>query len=101
MGYLRTFTAAVALTGAIAFAPAAARAQAQSRYAARPTAGVSLPTTGLAGEHDALSVSTNPAGLWFLGGWHLALALDTSEPDQEDATSAGPGFGVFAAGALG
>lgn len=70
------------------------------RYAEEPTGGVSLPTTGIAGEPDALAVSLNPAGLHFLGGWQLALAIDVA-PDEEDATSAGPGWGVFAAGTVG
>src|SRR5262245_18977690 len=102
MRYQRTLAAAGAAAALVAIATGAAHAQAPSpRYAGEPTAGLALPTAGLAGEHDALSVSTNPAGLWFLGCWHLALALDTSEPDEEDATRPGPGFGVFAAGAVG
>ncbi len=71
------------------------------RYAEEPSAGMNLPTAGLAGEPDALSVLTNPASLSFLDGWELALALDTSEPDEDKATSPGPGFGMFAAGVLG
>jgi protease IV len=98
-------TAAVsaAVLGLMCIDPGPARAQAEEspRYREEPTAGVNLPTAGLAGEHDALSVSTNPAGLWFLGGWHLALAFDSAEPDQHEATGPGPGFGLFAAGALG
>ncbi len=100
MGYRRTLAAG--LLCSISTVASVARAQeAGVRYAEEPTAGMNLPTTGLAGEHDALSVSTNPAGLWFLDGWHLALALDTAEPDEGEATAPGPGFGMFAAGALG
>jgi protease-4 len=69
-------------------------------YAEEPTAGVNLPTTGIAGESDALAVSQNPAGLHFLGGWHLALAIDLV-PDEEEATAAGSGWGMFAAGTVG
>jgi protease-4 len=87
----------------LAAAAGVARAQPSPspRYAEEPTAGLNLPTTGLAGEHDALSVSSNPAGLQFLGGWHLALALDTAGPDDEEATGPGAGWGMFAAGTLG
>lgn len=94
----RSVAAAAGLAAAVAGAPPSV---AQSRYAEEPTAGVDLPTTGLAGEHDALSVSTNPAGLFFLGGWHAALVLDTAEPEEAEASGPGPGFGIFVAGALG
>ncbi len=72
----------------------------EPRYAEEPTAGVELPTSGIAGESDALAVSLNPAGLHFLGGWHLALAIDLV-PDEDEATTAGAGWGLFAAGTLG
>ena len=78
----------------------AAQPEPSPRYAEEPTAGVNLPTTGIAGEHDALAVSQNPAGLHFLGGWHLALAIDLV-PDEEEATGAGSGWGMFAAGTFG
>lgn len=58
-----------------------------------PTGGVRLPAIGLAGDHDATSVSLNPAGLFFLGGPELGLALDVA--DEDDARTAGPGFGLF------
>src|SRR6266545_4477939 len=96
--YQRTLTALALL---VAMPTAAAAQQASPRYEDHPTAGVDLPTTGLAGEHDALSVSANPAGLVFLGGWHVALAVDSAEPDEDKATAPGPGFGMFAAGAVG
>jgi protease-4 len=70
------------------------------RYAEEPTDGVTLPTTGISGEADALAASQNPAGLHFLGGWHLALAVDLV-PDEEEATQAGSGWGLFAASTLG
>lgn len=72
----------------------------QPRYAEEPTAGVTLPTAGITGEHDALAVSQNPAGLYFLGGWQLALAIDLV-PEEEEATQPGSGWGMFAAGTLG
>jgi protease-4 len=100
MGYRRTLAAA--LSCSIAAISSSAQAQeAGVRYAEEPSAGMDLPTAGLAGEPDALSVSTNPASLSFLDGWELALALDTAEPDDDKATSPGPGFGIFAAGVLG
>jgi hypothetical protein len=84
----------------LASADLAAQPAPEPRYAEEPTAGVNLPTTGIAGESDALAVSQNPAGLHFLGGWHLALAIDVV-PDEEEATAAGSGWGMFAAGTLG
>jgi len=99
----RRFVAA-GLLSALTLSLTAAAVSAQeptARHAARPTAGVELPTAGLAGEPDALSVSTNPASLLFLDGWQVALALDTAEPDEGEATSPGPGFGIFAAVPLG
>src|SRR5688572_22227293 len=83
------------------FLAGVAGAQPLPRYAEEPTAGLNLPTTGLSGEHDALSVSSNPAGLHFLGGWQLALAFDWSGTDEEEATGPGQGWGMFAAGTLG
>jgi protease-4 len=69
------------------------------RYAEEPTGGMLLPATPLAGEHDALATTVNPGGLPLLRGPELALALDLEDPDV--ATSAGPGFGAFVAGAFG
>jgi protease IV len=91
---------AVLLVVLLASADLAAQPAPEPRYAEEPTAGVNLPTTGIAGESDALAVSQNPAGLHFLGGWHLAMAIDLV-PDEEEATSAGSGWGLFAAGTVG
>jgi protease-4 len=76
--------------------PRAARAQA--RFADEPTVGTALPATPLAGDHDALAVSVNPAGLVYLGDWHLELALTTLGEDR--AEGPGSGFGLFAAAPL-
>jgi len=100
-GHPGAFTAAALLVLLVASAEVAAQPEpSSSRYAEEPTAGVNLPTSGIAGEADALAVSQNPAGLHFLGGWQLALALDLV-PDEEEATSAGSGWGMFAAGTFG
>lgn len=56
------------------------------------------PTSGLSGDYDGLTVANNPAGLHFLPGSELALAVDFGGSDEEDATGPGPGFGLFAAG---
>jgi protease-4 len=69
------------------------------RYAEEPTGGMFLPAQPLAGEVDALTTVVNPGGLPLLRGPELALALDLEDPDI--ATSAGPGFGVFAATSFG
>ncbi|WP_428268112.1 signal peptide peptidase SppA [Haliangium sp.] len=85
--------------------PALARAQGELRYEHELTDGVPLPAAGLAGEHDALATSTNPAGLRFLGDAEAALAIsrdtlpDPVDPDQ--AAAAGTGLGLFAALPLG
>ncbi len=103
MGYRRSLAVAASCSIATVLAissPVEAQ-EPDARYAAEPSAGMNLPTAGLAGQPDALSVSTNPASLVFLDGWELALALDTAEPDEDEATSPGPGFGMFAAGVLG
>ncbi|HWM88642.1 MAG TPA: S49 family peptidase, partial [Kofleriaceae bacterium] len=95
------FTAVLGATATLMVGASPAGAQPAQQYADEPTGGVNLPTTGLAGEYDALSVSTNPAGLWFVSGWNVALAIDSAEPDEDEATGPGPGVGLFAAGALG
>jgi protease-4 len=84
---------------AVLSAASVARAQVGIRYAEEPTGGLALPTTPLAGEHDARAVDVNPGGLALLRGTELALALDLD--DTAIATSAGQGFGVYAAGTLG
>jgi protease-4 len=63
------------------------------RYVEEPTAGMALPATPLAGEHDARAVVANPGGLALVRGSELALALDVEDPAV--ATSAGQGFGGF------
>lgn len=80
--------------------PGAAHAQGIGhRYVEEPTGGVALPTTPLAGEHDARAVVANPGGLALVRGRELALALDIEDPDV--ATSAGQGFGAFWAQSVG
>jgi protease IV len=69
------------------------------RYVEEPTAGMALPATPLAGEHDARAVAVNPGGLALVRGTELALALDVEDPDA--ATSAGQGFGGFWAQSVG
>jgi len=86
----------------IAALSASATAHAQGvdhRYVEEPTQGMALPTTPLAGEHDARAVAVNPGGLALVRGNELAVALDVENPDV--ATSAGQGFGVFGASSLG
>jgi protease-4 len=85
----------------LALYPAVALAQSDTdrRYAEEPTAGIRLPTTALAGEHDAFATVANPAGLRFVRGLHLGMAVDVEDPDR--ATSAGPGLGFFLASSFG
>jgi protease-4 len=84
---------------AVLLAAPAARAQVDVRYAEEPTGGLVLPTTPLAGEHDARTVVANPGGLALLRGGELALAYDRD--DTTYATSSGQGFGVYAAQTFG
>ncbi len=73
-----------------------ARAQGvDRRYAEEPTDGVALPTTPLAGEHDARAVTANPGGLALLRGAELTLALAIEDPGV--ASTSGQGFGLYAA----
>jgi protease IV len=86
----------------IAALAASATAHAQGierRYVEEPTAGMALPATPLAGEHDARAVVVNPGGLALVHGSELALALDIEDPAV--ATSAGQGFGGFWAQSVG
>ncbi|HEY5927232.1 MAG TPA: signal peptide peptidase SppA [Kofleriaceae bacterium] len=78
------------VAGSIAYAQSVDR-----RYAEEPTGGLALPTTPLAGEHDARAVVMNPGGLSLLRGPEIALALDLE--DETVASSAGPGFGGYLA----
>jgi protease-4 len=86
-----------ALSGALGMS-GAARAQGV-RYAEEPTGGLALPTTPLAGEHDARAVVVNPGGLALVRGTELALALELE--DRDVATAAGQGFGAFWASSVG
>ncbi len=80
---------------AVCAAPAVAHAQVQSQIAEEPTGGVYLPATPLAGDQDARATSVNPAGLQFVSGLSMALAIDAA--GEEHATGGGPGVGVFLA----
>jgi protease IV len=73
-------------------------ALAQERIVEEPTAGVSLPAVALAGDHDADSVVVNPAGVGFLDGFHMQLALTALDPERAD--TAGTGIGLFLASGL-
>lgn len=92
-----SFAAALAaiVLGAV---PAAAQAI-DRRYADEPTAGVALPITPLAGEHDSRALSVNPAGLQFLRGPEAMLVLDYQDADY--ANSNGTGGGLFLTGPIG
>src|SRR5215831_17232222 len=79
---------------------AAAHAQGvDRRYIEEPTDGMALPTTPLAGEHDARAVVVNPGGLALVRGREIAVALDIEDPDV--ATTAGQGLGAFWAQSIG
>lgn len=79
---------------------ATATADAQStRYADRPTEGLYLPATPLAGDQDARATVRNPAGLQFLDGRSLVLAIDAADPDA--AVTSGTGVGGYAATVIG
>lgn len=75
----------------LAAAPSA-WAQEERRYVDEPTAGLHLPTTPLAGEHDARTLSLNPGGLQLLDGSALALAVSLADPDEVAAAGSGVGF---------
>lgn len=97
---LSVLTVSALTGGGLAGVPAAhAQPEGGGVYAEEPTSGVYLPATPLAGDHDALSVSANPAGLSFLGGASFAYALDLER--EEDATTAGRGMGFFLGQRLG
>jgi protease IV len=69
------------------------------RYLDEPTRGVTLPTTPLAGEHDARALSVNPAGLQFLRGPEALLVVDYQ--DSAVTNTGGTGGGLFLAGPVG
>ncbi len=84
----------------LAAVPVLAHAQTATRqYAEEPTGGVDLPTTPLAGDHDARATALNPGGLQHLTGGSLTLALDLADADT--AASPGNGVGLFLAGPAG
>ena len=68
-------------------------ALAQSRFAAEPTLGLSLPAQPLAGDHQATAISVNPGGLNFLRGTHFDLVL--TELDPNHSPTGGRGFGAY------
>lgn len=88
------FAPVLLLVGSTAYAQSVDR-----RYAEAPTAGLALPTTPLAGEMDARAVVANPGGLPLLRGAELALGMDFEDDDV--ASSAGPGVGLYAGGGFG
>ena len=85
---------------ALVITTAAAHAQvADRRYLDEPTAGLELPATPLAGEHDARAVVANPGGLQLQGGAGLTLAITGLDPDA--TANAGTGLGLFGATRVG
>lgn len=89
----RVLLFALILSGGVAHAQAVDR-----RYAEEPTEGLALPAQSIAGEFDSRSTVLNPAGMAFMNGPELSLALDLE--DSSVATSGGPGFGIYAASDL-
>jgi protease-4 len=87
------------LVAIVLVAPRAAFAQVDVRYAEEPTGGLVLPTTPLAGEHDARAVTYNPGGLALLRGAELELAY--VRDDTSYATSGGQGYGIYFAQTFG
>jgi len=79
--------------------PAFAQSTIERRIADEPTAGLTLPATPLAGEHDARAVTVNPAGLRFLGGPILMVAADVVDPGA--ATRNGAGVAAYLGAGLG
>ncbi|HEY6033178.1 MAG TPA: hypothetical protein VIV58_02935, partial [Kofleriaceae bacterium] len=68
------------------------------RYAEEPTDGLALPGSPISGDVDARTVTLNSAGLAYLEGPALAIALDLENADV--GTSSGPGFGIYAGDSL-
>ncbi|HET9626641.1 MAG TPA: signal peptide peptidase SppA [Kofleriaceae bacterium] len=96
MDVSRLALAAMAMASVIGAPGAHAQA---TRRVEPPTGGLELPTTPLAGEHDARAVVANPGGLALVRGSELTLALDLEQ--QDVAAAAGQGFGAYAATTLG
>lgn len=100
MARLPIVATALGLTLGFALAAAPARAQvADRRYLDDPTAGLELPATPLAGEHDPRAVVANPGGLQLLDGAGLVFAATGLDPDA--TASSGTGLGVYGATRLG
>ena len=77
----------------------AARAQVvDRRFAEEPTDGLALPATPIAGEFDSRSATLNSAGLAYMNGPELAVAMELE--DDQYATSGGTGLGIYAASDL-
>jgi protease-4 len=72
---------------------AAATAHAQT-FAEDPTGGVALPIEPLAGDVDATTTTVNPAGLPFLGDWHVAAVYTGLGDERIEGT--GTGWGLWA-----
>lgn len=89
------FAIRVACVIPLAIAASASAQAVDRRFAEEPTDGVAIPTTALAGEHDARATVANPGGLALVRGSELAVALTLE--DSSVATASGSGFGVFAA----
>jgi protease-4 len=89
----------IAVIAALSIAGAAHAQGVDRRYVAAPTDGMALPTTPLAGDHDARAVVANPGGLALVRGRELALALDAE--DDSVATGPGQGLGAFWAESFG
>ena len=99
MAYRRVASALALGFAVVALSAGPALAQTTEQFAEEPTDGVFLPGVGITGTVDATTVARNPAGLSFVGGTALALAIDGADDDH--ATGAGPGVGLFMASSFG
>jgi protease IV len=86
---------AIAAAAALSVASGGVALAQSTEWATLPTDGLYLPAVPLAGEHDALSVAVNPAGVALLRSGHVALGLDLA--DAEAAAGLGRGLGFYAA----
>jgi len=89
----------IAVIAALSIAGAAHAQGVERRYVEPPTDGMALPTTPLAGDHDARAVVANPGGLALVRGRELAIAVDAE--DDSVASSPGQGLGAFWAESIG
>lgn len=94
----RSLAVAVAVAVVAEAGPAPAQVV-ERRYLEPPTGGLALPTTALAGDHDARAVALNPGGLQLLDGAGLTFALTGYDPAA--TSSSGTGAGVYGAARLG